>query len=382
MNIHLYPTPLTMESRIARITGILADHKIFNRIVTVGTQVDDLPDSQTLDSVRSIVRVPRRWESSNNLLGKVIKTTSWSSRVSHKLADWKIDCINCHSLPLLPLCVRLKKRHGAKLIYDPHELETESVTSRGIRRLMLRRIERKLIHEADACVFVSHAIAQWYREKYQLSNTTVFRNIPRGQAATAPAKSRILRDKFRISDEHIVFIYQGGLYRHRRIEDLLDIFATTPLDRHIIFMGFGELEDLVRQYAARHPNIHFHPAVPQQEVLNYTQGADIGICATENLCQSHYYSLPNKFFEYMFAGIGVIIPDLPEMSSIVRQYGNGFVVTEDSHAGWVSAIARITRQKISLTKEASVRTCPDFSSEKEVATLVAAYRQIIKPTPA
>ena len=133
--------------------------------------------------------------------------------------------------------------------------------------------------------------------------------MPDTPAGPVPKKTAILRSELGIPDGDLVFLYQGGLFRARRIEQLLRVFSRAAKDRHVVFMGYGELERMVRSAAATNYNIHFRPAVSPHEVLALA-GADVGLVGVENVCLSYYYSLPNKFFEEsLLAGVPVLGSD-------------------------------------------------------------------------
>ena len=69
--------------------------------------------------------------------------------------------------------------------------------------------------------------------------------------------------------------------------------------------------------------VHFLPAVPPSEVNRYATGATLGIAAIEDYCLSYRYSLANKLFEYVHAGLPIAATDLPEMSKLIRAYNLG-----------------------------------------------------------
>lgn len=73
----------------------------------------------------------------------------------------------------------------------------------------------------------------------------------------------------------------------------------------------------------RHLNIHLHDAVPHADVVSIVQSADFGLCMIENVSLSDYYCLPNKIFEYCFAGVPVLASDFPDIRAILSEYKIG-----------------------------------------------------------
>ena len=75
-----------------------------------------------------------------DLFTQVFKYLEFSFRVGSYYRSKDIDMINIHALSLLPLGYILKILYGAKLIYDTHELETETNGSKGIRKKLSKWI--------------------------------------------------------------------------------------------------------------------------------------------------------------------------------------------------------------------------------------------------
>ncbi|MDP6570817.1 MAG: glycosyltransferase, partial [Candidatus Marinimicrobia bacterium] len=64
--------------------------------------------------------------------------------------------------------------------------------------------------------------------------------------------------------------------------------------------------------------IYFLPAVSPNEIVSLCRVAQAGIASIRNVCESYYLSLPNKIFEYIHAGIPVLVNNLPEMAALVK----------------------------------------------------------------
>ncbi|PKN34770.1 MAG: glycoside hydrolase [Deltaproteobacteria bacterium HGW-Deltaproteobacteria-19] len=375
MNVHVYPTPFRNESRILKITQSLKEAAAFDRIRIMAVWEEGLAEEEDLDETRRVVRIRRRiGEGRNGTFWKAVRTAEWSWRVRRFLREEGIDCINAHSLSVLPLCVHLKRSKGARLIYDTHELETETAGSTGIRRVLARRVERRLIREADAVIAVNESIASWYRRTYGLNRVWVVKNVPY-RPDSAPKKTTMLRDACGVGENEILFLYQGAMVKDRGIRRLLDVFSRLDGSRHLVCMGFGEDVDLVRNFARKYPNIHYHPAVPPSEVFRYTCGADVGVHLIENTCLNHYYCLPNKIWEYLNAALPVVVSDLPEMARVVDGCGCGWKCgPSDDEA--LNLIGGITMQDVRGKRERALQARDGFGWHKEERELLDAYRTL------
>ncbi|MGE0755928.1 MAG: glycosyltransferase family 4 protein [Pirellulaceae bacterium] len=329
INVHVYQTPCTHESRILKITKFLARHGHFERIVIAATWHEGLSEREQLDERREVVRVrARHCSTGHGALGKVTRALEWQARVAHLIWRIRPTCLNCHNVWLLPLCIVLKWLCRCRLIYDTHELETETSASHGVRRLVVKLIERMGIRAADAVVVVGETIGEWYRHAYSLPQVYVVRNLPPARESILPSSR--LRTAVGLSEGEVLCLYQGVLGKGRGIPVLLKAFESLPSHIHLVFLGYGAFQEQIVQTAARHANVHFLPAVPPDELAAWTAGADLGVSLIEDISLSYRYCLPNKFFEYLQAGVPVLASSLPEMRALIDQHACGWHVAPDA----------------------------------------------------
>lgn len=374
VNVHVYPSPFRNESRILRITRSLAECGRFRGIVVIGTLEPNLQEREAIDDCREVERLPGGFAGRRGLAVKTARSALWSLRVLARLRGRDIRCVNAHSLSVLPLCVALKVTHGARLVYDTHELETETVGSRGLRRHISRVVERLLIPFCDAVSVVSEPIGDWYRGKYRLDRVWVVRNVPE-RAENTPAPTFLLRERLGIPESEFVVLYQGLLAPGRGIQMLIDAFQNVRADRHLVFLGFGPLEERIRQLATSRANVHFHPAVPPAELREFTASADVGLVQTEDTCLSYHLSLPNKLFEYIEAGIPVMSSDLPCTRAVVEEFKCGWVASgSDAIREWAN---RLDRSSLAAMRRGAVEARGHFDWRNEAKTMFTMYDHVL-----
>ena len=322
MNIHLYPSSFKNESRIEKISLSINKCNIFNSIILIGTKEHGTPSNRKLSrNVEvTLLGIPNNHY---KVFGKLLVFTIWYFSVLTYVRSKPVKCVNSHSLSSLPLGILVKLMSGCKLIYDTHELETETKSQSGLRKKIAKLIEKKCINYVDHTFVVSESIASWYEEQYHLRRPTVVLNVP---FLTEKIKSNYFREKFGIQNSKKIILYQGDLSYGRGVEAILNCFLKNRIDGCVvIFMGNGDLIEKIESASKSSDSIFAHDFVPPKDLFRYTSSADIGVSLIENTCLSYYYCLPNKFFEYAMAGLPVIVSNVIELSKMVNFAGNGVV---------------------------------------------------------
>ena len=374
-DVHIYPSDLCFPSRMLRTTEWLAAHEVFDSIDLVGINEGGLPDEERLDDKRTISRFPisrslRGW-------GPLFRTLAfllWYRRVLQYYLERDVACINAHSLSVLPLCVILKVLKRKPLIYEPHELETEVIGAKGLRRVIAKLVEWCLIGFPDEIVTVSPGFGRWYRQTYRLPRVWVVRNLPHVATSTQSA-AKYFHRKYGLDPRQITFLYQGLLTGGRGIEVILEAFRSLPADKHVVFMGYGDFAAAVKAAAANHDNFHYHEAMPPGELCRYTAAADVGLILTEANCLNHISGFPNKFSECLCSGLPVIVGVYLDIADAVRAYDCGWTCAA-SPADLADVIRRIDRDAIEHKKTGARRWASENTWQSETRILSDMYSSV------
>mgnify|MGYP006429496929 CR=1 FL=1 len=238
--------------------------------------------------------------------------------------------IHCHDVVTLPLGFVVKLFTRAKLVYDAHELESDKNGITPILSKITFWVEQMLFPSVDVFITVSPSIASWYEKNFDIKATSIILNSPYLDAGPRIGDSdrNYLRKRFSIPEKERIFIYVGIFGQGRGIEQVLQAFANIP-DIHLVLLGYGALTEYIIEEASVAKNIHYHKAIPHEEVVRVVASADIGLCLIENISLSDYYCLPNKLFEYAFAGIPVVASNFPDISMLVQSHGLGICCSPD-----------------------------------------------------
>jgi glycosyltransferase involved in cell wall biosynthesis len=377
INLHIYPSNLTTESRLFKEVRSLIKMNLVDEIKVVGIHTDDVAEQEMFDEHIEFKRYRLRFTSNSIDILRYFKLLEFLIVLFFKLPFYnrKVDIVNCHSLHVLPVGVWLKWIKGATLIYDAHELETEVNGSKGILRYFSKMLERFCMYFVDELIVVSDSIGKWYGERFKNIPITVIKNIPYYKEDLVP--NNTFRELFDIPAHEKVFLYQGNLQKARGVKDILEVFKTQKLENHIVFLGSGPLVNEIKEASKSFSNIHFHPFVLPHELSRYTSSADVGIHLMKNTCLNHYYCLPNKLFEYFMNGIPHIISNFPDMADFVRQNDSGWIVSP-TREGLTTIINQIGIKDIARKRKNIQINRPQFGWHIEEKNFALIYNRITK----
>lgn len=239
-------------------------------------------------------------------------------RMMFRGVSLKPDLIHCNDTTVLPLAIFIKFFTNAKLIYDAHELESNRNGLSKISGKLTLFMERIFWGEVDGLIVVSNSIDNWYQDNVGRKLSVVILNSPIVSTEIDNFDNNYLRERFEIPLGRKIFIYVGILAPGRGVEMILDVFRSQGVVSHVVFLGYGELAEELIELERVYSNIHYHSAVSHENVVAIASSADFGFCLIQNVSLSDYFSLPNKLFEYIFAGTPVVASNFPEISNLVN----------------------------------------------------------------
>ncbi|MBN2519068.1 MAG: glycosyltransferase [Bacteroidales bacterium] len=229
----------------------------------------------------------------------------------------KTDILIANDLDTLLPNYLVSKIRKKKLVFDSHEyfIESPEIIGRPVVKNIWLKIEKWILPSIKHAITVSDSIAEAYYKNYGI-NMEVIRNFPNYIKDA---------DRLNISPNTKTIIYQGSLNIGRGIE--LVIKALIFLKEYeFIIVGEGDITDKLKKLVIEEGlsnRVKFIGRVSQEELINYTLNAQIGISLEEDMGLNYRYALPNKLFDYMQAHIPVLVSNLPEMVKIVKQYEIG-----------------------------------------------------------
>jgi glycosyltransferase involved in cell wall biosynthesis len=115
------------------------------------------------------------------------------------------------------------------------------------------------------------------------------------------------------------------------------------------------------------------PAVAPHEVPAVAAQADAALVVIQPVCLSYRFTLPNKLFEAIHAGLPVVAADLPDMAELVTRYRCGELVDPADPAAFVAGLGKLLADPAPYRAAAA-----ELDWDHEAARLVDAYAHILE----
>jgi glycosyltransferase involved in cell wall biosynthesis len=284
----------------------------------------------------------------------------------------KFDLLVSNDLDTLLPNFLISRLKGLPLVYDSHEYFTgvAELQTRPFIKWIWKLIEKKIFPYLHNIITVSDSIAAQYEVEYGKRPVTV-RNCSLKADEIVPYSKKDLGVK---SDDLLIILQGTGINIDRGSEELIEALGRLE-GISLLIVGSGNIIDTLKNNVLRSGlsvRVKFIPKVSWREMMRYTRSADAGVSLDKETCINHRFSLPNKLFDYLSAGIPVIASDLPEMSRLIKEYGFGITIRQVSPDSIAESISFLRKNpdKLAALKRSAVEASKhlNWDTEKEKAT--------------
>ena len=277
----------------------------------------------------------------------------------HNLKNETYNIIIVEDLTLLPFFIRNFSK-TSKIVLDAREYypkETEgSFYFRYIVAPEKRHLCNLLLKKLDGFYTVSNGLANLFEKEFSI-RPNVIRSTPYYDKATYKP----------ITGFPVKFVHHGIANRDRFLENMIHILAVFEGTYTLDFYLTGDVNYIkeLKMLSKNFKNIKFFDPVPFNEINNMLCAYDIGFYFLVPAGFNTTYNLPNKFFEFIQAGLGVIIGPSPEMAAISKEFGVGIVSEEFTVDSMIQTLKSKTLEDLNLIKKNSLDVAMLLSWETE-----------------
>jgi len=282
-----------------------------------------------------------------------------------------VDIISSVDLDTLLPAVLVSKIKSKACVFDAHEYFTEvpEVVNRPLTKKVWNLVANSLIPRVDIAYTVSQSLQSLFSQLYNrpfhlIRNISVSTPVKAAPTITQP-----------------ILLYQGALNDGRGLEELFHAIKDIANIR-LWIAGEGDLSIQLRQLCKEldiAEKVHFWGYLQPVELKELTTKATIGINILENKGLSYYYSLANKTFDYIHAGIPAIHSNFPEYQLLNEQYEIGVLVDDLHPVTLKKAILKLVDDNDYYRKlqRNCIIAAQQLNWEKEAERLVELYKNLI-----
>ncbi len=324
------PLQNPMRIIISVVSDLVTDQRVHRTATTLYNAGHDVvlvgrrkKDSLDISRNYNTVRFNLWWEKG------ALFYAAYNLRLFFYLLFTKVDVLVSNDLDTLLPNFLISKVKRVKLFYDSHEYFTEvpELVSRPRIQRIWKRIERWIFPKLKYVWTVNASIAKLYSDEYG-KEVGVIRNVP----VTLKDLKKRSRMELNLPADKKILLFQGaGINVDRGGEEA--VLAMQNIDDSLLlFIGGGDVISILKVMVERlnlTEKVRFIPRLPFDELMAYTAIADVGLSLDKDTNINYRYSLPNKVFDYIHAGLPVLSSNLVELRKIVEGYDVGLIA--ESH---------------------------------------------------
>lgn len=284
-----------------------------------------------------------------------------SSRRFDAILANDIDAIGL-ALALEPLCGVHADIHE----YAPRQNE-EIATWRIFIAPYVRWMCRSFLPRTESMTTVGTGIANEYRRVYGVKPEVVTNASPFAELEPSPV------------DTQIRLVHSGASIRNRRLEVLVNAVLETTSDVSLDLYLMGNDPDYVahlKSIARGSDRIRFPEPVTYRQLVSKLNEYDVGIHVIAPTNFNNRWALPNKFFDYVQARLGVIIGPTLEMRGLLERYELGAVADGFGTRAVTEVLNSITRDDVRVWKANANLAAHPLSAEAQVQVWNAAIESM------
>lgn len=263
----------------------------------------------------------------------------------------KVDLLVANDLDTLMPNYIVSKFKRIGLVYDSHEYFTEvpELVNRKRVQKVWKSIEHYIFPKLTDVITVNESIAGLFEKEYGI-RPQVVRNVPLSQNGITEVASR---KSLGLPESKKILILQGsGINIQRGAEEMVE--AMQFIDNAILLIVgggdvIGRLKEIVKEQALE-KKVIFKPRQPYNKLMQYTAVADLGLTLDKDTNLNYRFSLPNKLFDYIQAGVPVLSSPLPEIQKIISTYQIGDFIPDHNPQNIAQKITEILNNQSLIGK--------------------------------
>lgn len=366
-------SPIHADSRVLRQIEVLRHH---GEVTTVGygrapegvaRHIEVPDDAASLPQTPlGVARLALRRHA-----GVELKSPGEKAVLNDVAASGHYDLVVANDARALPLAFAAD---GAQVYADMHEWAAEERATILVWRLLvgpyMEYLCRKYLPRTAVVSSVSAGLAGLYRDTYGVEIETI-RNAADFRDDLRPSP---------VDPARIKLVHSGTADVERNIVELIEatdrLGDRFSLDLYLLEVPGGHLAE-IKVKAAESPRVTVHDPVPPATLPTVLNQYDLGVFLYPLKTLSHLYHLPNKFFDFVQARLGLVFSPAPEIDAHIAKYELGLITRDTSADALVEALQQLTPDDVTRFKQASDISARVLSSGPDRATQDALIARLL-----
>ncbi len=293
----------------------------------------------------------------------------WMRYGFHLAQSRRFRLIHCNDVDALPAGIAaLKTNRSCKLILDLHEYPTREAEGGAHwvweRKPFVTGTLKHFARYAHGTVTVADSFVEPMTKEFRMKRPIVVRNAP--ELVALPPHPP--------ADGKIHLIHHGAAIRTRKTELMIEMMKSLDARFVLHFMLTGDADyitELRRIAESEAPGrVVFENAVKPGEIAAAISRFDIGVYILPPITFNDLHAMPNKFFDFMGAGLAIAIAPSVNMARITKENGIGWVAEDFTPATMARMLNSVGDDDIAAKRAASLKLRETFNAATEMGRLV------------
>ena len=251
-----------------------------------------------------------------------------------------------------------------KFVFEVRDLWPElpkamKVVTNPIVLFMLSVLEWFSYNTANACIGLSPGIQEGIRKRTRNKNKTI-KMLPNGcdldlfVPTSSKNRSFFKNNIPNFDEDDVICLFTGAHGLANGLDAVLDAAAVLKKQNannvKFLFIGDGKLKPKLMQ-RAKDENLNnciFLSPVPKTELADVVNNADIGLMILDNVPAFYYGTSPNKFFDYISAGLPVFNNYPGWLSDMISENNCGKAAEPGNPEAFANALIEMSSDRKAL----------------------------------
>ena len=310
------------------------------------------------------------WRFRTTIFGKIVGSLVVGLRMFARSVETRPDVVHCHQFYVLPVAFLVSLTLRVPIVYDAHELESLSANRGKLSGSLVRSLERLCSKRMAAVITVCEEISEWYQRQFPKLRVFEIYNVP----AIDPTRDNSLIENEVVATRgqfDLEVLYIGRTSESRETGRLLEVQGMRESSIRLSFLGWPASPKSSKGGGSGSDNTRYLGAADHRDVVHIARHFDVGVVLLDLASVSYQNSLPNKFWELVYAGVPVLASRSNAIESVAIDFPNVILVDDvlETVDDWHGAV----RMAAKLGKRAVGDVPVQYSQEEMIRRLKLMY---------